>query len=300
MVKALPLRRSPWLHTLFLGDVTAVFLSPPVPDPGMNVDTDEYEYLDVDRTDGIATVTMDRAEQYNAMNEHMAADLRDAMVELESADEIRCVVLKGTGDAFNTGADLDHFEGDESDGMRLDSLASRLHTAVKHLVQMPKPAITGVNGVAAGGGFGLALAGDLVIVQDGATFDFSYPKLGLTGDAGSTYFLPKLVGPRRARELLLLDEPVEAEEAVEMGLATETVSEDAFANRLSELAEELASGPTRAFGRTKRLFNESYDRSFPDHLDAEQRAIESIAGTDDYARGYEAFQANEEPDFEGN
>lgn len=266
----------------------------------MDVEPDEYENLDVGRTDAVATVTMDRAEQYNAMNEQMAAELRDVLVELESADEIRCVVLRGSGDAFNTGADLDKLEGDESDGMRLDSLAARLHTAVKHLVQMPKPAITAVNGVAAGGGFGLALAGDIVLVQDGARFDFSYPKLGLTGDGGSTYFLPKLVGPRRARELLLFDEPVGAQQAVEMGLATEAVSEERFDDRVSELAAKLASGPTRAFGRTKRLFNESYDRSFPEQLDAEQQAIESIAGTDDYARGFEAFQADEEPEFQGH
>jgi 2-(1,2-epoxy-1,2-dihydrophenyl)acetyl-CoA isomerase len=266
----------------------------------MDIDADAYEYLTVDRADGVATVTMDRADRYNAMNEHMAADLRDVMVELESADEVRCVVLTATGDAFNTGADLDELEGTEHDGMRLDSLAARLHTAVKHLVQMPKPAITGVNGVAAGGGFGLALAGDLVLVREGATFDFSYPKLGLTGDGGSTYFLPKLVGNRRARELLLLDEPVDAEEAVEMGLATEVVPGDEFEKRLEELAATLADGPTRAYGRTKRLFNESHDRTFPEQLEAEQHAIESIAGTDDYKRGYEAFQADEEPEFEGH
>jgi len=266
----------------------------------MAVDADEYEYLTVERSEGVATVTMDRADHHNALNEHMAADLRDAMVELESADEVRCVVLTGTGDAFNTGADLNELEGDETDGMRFSSLASRLHTAVRHLVQMPKPAIVGVNGVAAGGGFGLALAGDLVVVAESARFDFSYPKLGLTGDGGSTSMLPKLVGNRRAREILLLDEPIAAEEAVEMGLATEAVLDEQLDERLDELATNLAAGPTRAFGRTKRLFNESHDRSFSDQLEAEQQAIQTIAGTEDYARGYEAFVNDGEPDFQGN
>lgn len=264
-----------------------------------DVDPDSYENLRVERDGGVGTIVMERPEQHNAMDEFMAGELRDAAIQLDTDDDVRCIVLRGTGAAFNTGADLGELEGDESDGRKLEALASRLHTAVQHLAGTPKPAITGVNGVAAGGGFGLALAGDLVIVHEGAKFDFSYPKIGLSGDAGSTYFLPDLVGQRRAREIVMQPDPINPEDAVSMGLATEVVSDEEFDDRVQEVAETLAQGPTRALGATKRLLNESHSRTLEDHLQEEKRTISRLAGTEDYNRGYEAFFADEEPEFIG-
>lgn len=261
----------------------------------------EYEHLSVDRADGVGWLRMNRIDAYNSMNEMMAGEIRDAAIELmDTDDDVRCTVITGEGEWFNTGADLSEFEGDESDGRRLHALASRVHAAVQHIATAPKPAVAGVNGVAAGGGFGLAMAADIVVVSEEARFEFAYPRLGLSGDAGITHFLPDLVGHRRAREIAMLDEPIDAARAVDLGLATEAVPASSFEERVQELATELANGPTRAHGATKRLMTNSHGRSLEDHLDAEENTIARLAGTDDYTRGHDAFFNDEAPDFQGH
>ncbi len=258
------------------------------------------EHVDVERDGAVGTITMARPDAYNALSEAMAGDLRDAVIELaDSDDDVRCVVLTGVDDWFNTGADLTALEGDESDGRRLRALASRLHAAIRHMATAPKPVIAGVNGTAAGAGFGLAMAADLVVVSEDARFEYAYPRLGLSGDGGITYLLPELVGHRRAREIALMDAPIDAERAVDFGLATEVVPASSFEDRVEELADEMASGPTRAFGATKRLMANSHGRTFDEHLEAEADTIARLAGTDDYARGHEAFFGDEDPDFRG-
>lgn len=259
----------------------------------------EYEHVRIERTDGVGRIVMDRPDSHNAMDERMASDLRDATVEAVQDDDLRCVVLTATGEAFNTGADLSGLAGDETDGRRLRALARRIHTAVAHLARASKPTVTAVNGVAAGAGFGLSLAGDVVVVAEDARFEFSYPRIGLSGDGGSTYFLPRLVGWRKAREIALLDEPIPADEAVDVGLATECVPADEFDDRVAEVATTLAAGPTRAHATTKRLLNRSYGRELRAQLSAETEAVSRLAGTADYARGHDAFFGEEEPAFEG-
>lgn len=259
-----------------------------------------YEHVSVERDGAVGRLRIERSDAYNALTEAAMGDLRDGAIELmDSDDDVRCTVLTGAGDWFCTGADLSRLEGDESDGRRLRALASRLHAAVQHISTAPKPAIAAVNGTAAGAGFGLAMAADLVVVSEDARFEFAYPQLGLSGDGGITYVLPDLVGRRRAREIALLDEPIDAERAVEMGLATEAVPADEFDERVDELATKLANGPTRAFGATKRLMNNSHSRGLDEHLEAETNTISRLAGTEDYASGYEAFFGDEEPTFEG-
>jgi 2-(1,2-epoxy-1,2-dihydrophenyl)acetyl-CoA isomerase len=259
-----------------------------------------HEHLTVERVDGVGRIAMERADQHNALTVEMANELRDATGDLVEDDDVRCLVLTGSGDAFNTGADLSELSGDETDGRRLRALATRLHRAVRNVATAPMPTVTGVNGVAAGGGFGLALSGDLVLVADDARFEFAYPEIALSGDGGSTYFLPRLVGHRRAREIVLLDEPIPPAEAVEMGLATEVVPAADFDERLAELAATLAEGPTRAYGATKRLLNKSYARNLPAQLAAETDSLSRLSGTDDFARGHAAFFEDEAPRFEGN
>ncbi|WP_135534252.1 enoyl-CoA hydratase/isomerase family protein [Halostella pelagica] len=258
-----------------------------------------YEYLSVERIDGVGRIAMERADHHNALTVQMAGELRDATNDLAEDDEVRCLALTGSGGTFNTGADLSTFEGDATDGRRLRALASRLHGAVRNVATAKMPTVTGVNGVAAGGGFGLALSGDLVLVADDARFEFAYPEIALSGDGGSTYFLPRLVGHRRAREIALLDEPIPPAEAVEMGLATELVPAKEFDDRLAELAATLADGPTRAYGATKRLLNKSYARDLPAQLAAETDSISHLSRTSDYARGHDAFFGADDPDFTG-
>jgi len=259
----------------------------------------DYEYVTVDRTDGAGRIALDRPDARNALHEPMASDLRDAVVELVEDDTVRCIGLTGTGSFFCTGADLSVLDGDESDAANLEAIASRLHTAVRHLATASKPTVSAVNGVAAGGGFGLALSTDLVLIGEGARMEFAYPRIGLSADGGSTYFLPRTVGRRKAREILLRDEPIDAEEAVSLGLATETVPDDDLEATLATETARLASGPTRAYAETKALLEASYGHSLADHLDEETATIARLTGTDDWARGYEAFFGEEPADFQG-
>jgi len=259
----------------------------------------EYEHVDVERTDGVGRITLDRPEAKNALDEQMASDLRDAVVELVEDDAVRCVALTGSGGTFCTGADLSVMDGDESDAARLEAIASRLHTAVRHLATAAKPTVSAVNGVAAGGGFGLALSADLVLVAESARMEFAYPRIGLSADGGSTYFLPRTVGHRKAREILLRDEPIDADEAVSLGLATETVPDDDLDDHLRAETDRLAGGPTRAYAQTKALLEASHRRTLAAQLDEEQATIARLAGTDDWARGYEAFFGDDPADFRG-
>jgi 2-(1,2-epoxy-1,2-dihydrophenyl)acetyl-CoA isomerase len=258
-----------------------------------------FEHVNVDLTEGVAHVTLARPDAHNALDVDTATDLKDALAAATSATDVRCIVLEGEGGAFCSGADLAAFEGDETDRRRLDAVATRLHAAVLTLATAAVPTVAAVNGVAAGGGFGLALSADLVLAHESARFEYSYPRVGLSGDAGATWFLPRLVGRRRTREFLLRDDPVDAEGAVELRLATEGVDAGDWDDRGHALATDLASGPTKAYATAKRLLNRSGDRRLNTHLTAEKDAIASLAATDDYAAGYEAFFSKTEPDFEG-
>ncbi|WP_439026842.1 enoyl-CoA hydratase/isomerase family protein [Haloarchaeobius sp. DT45] len=260
----------------------------------------DYEHVAVERTDGVGRIVIDRPEKYNSLSPETAADLRAAADGLAGDDAVRCITLTGAGPAFCTGADLTTFEGDGSDSRRLDRLASRLHGAVETLAEAPKPTITAVNGVAAGGGLGLALAADVVLAHEDSRFEFTYPRIGLSGDGGSTWFLPRLVGYRKAREIALLDEPIPAEQAVADGLATEVVADEDWPDRVDEIATDLGTGPTKAYGTVKRLLNKSNDRGLSAQLSAEKDAISRLANSGDYERGYAAFFGDEEAEFEGN
>jgi 2-(1,2-epoxy-1,2-dihydrophenyl)acetyl-CoA isomerase len=208
-------------------------------------------------------------------------------------------VLTGTGRTFNTGADLGALSADAGDAAVIRSMAHQLHGTVSQLHRAPKPVVCGVNGVSAGGGIGLSVCGDIVLVAESARFEFAYPRIGLSADGGSSYFLPRLVGLRRAQEIAFRDEPVGAEEAVDIGLATEAVPDGEFEDRLAEEAARLADGPTRAHAATKALLRQSLDRQLDEQMATEASTIAGLTGTDDYRRGVEAFFAKEQPEFQG-
>jgi 2-(1,2-epoxy-1,2-dihydrophenyl)acetyl-CoA isomerase len=229
----------------------------------------------------------------------MADELIDVAVTLSNNPDVRCIVLTHDGDFYGAGADLSQLDGDTSDGPILRQLAGRLHEAIVQFHQAEIPVLAGVDGVAAGAGFSLTLFPDLVLLSDQARLEYAYPRVGLTGDGGSTFFLPRLVGLRAAKEIALLDEPITPERAAQLGLATEVVTADEFDARLTELAEQLASGPTHAFGKTKRLLTESFDTGLEAQLAAETEVIANATHTEDFARGLEAFFGEEEPEFVG-
>ncbi|WP_255170035.1 enoyl-CoA hydratase/isomerase family protein [Natrononativus amylolyticus] len=259
----------------------------------------DTDHLSLEIDDGVGRIVMDRPERHNAMDAAMARDLADALESLSADDDVRCLVLTGTGGAFNTGADLSTLEGDASDAERIGAIATPLHRAVRAIAGAPKPVVTGINGVVAGGGLGLALVGDVVVISEDARLEYAYPKIGLSGDGGATWFLPRLLGYREAQRFALLDEPIGPADAVDLGLATEAVPADEFADRLAELANRLASGPTLAYAEIKTLLRESTTADLEGHLATEKRRITGLAETADYAAGLEGFFEKERAGFEG-
>jgi 2-(1,2-epoxy-1,2-dihydrophenyl)acetyl-CoA isomerase len=261
----------------------------------------DYDSLTVERNGGVARVVMDDIEGRNALTLDSADELIDAAVSLGEDAELRCLVLTHEGQFFGTGADLTQFSGDDpaGDASRMRQLAGRIHEAVIQFHRNGTPVVGGVDGVAAGAGFSLALVPDLLVLSEDARLEFAYPRVGLTGDGGSTFFLPRLVGLRTAKEILLLDDPISPTEAVEMGLANETVPTGEFDERLAELAADLAAGPTVAYGESTRLMAESFDRSLESQLAAETDIIAKAARTDDFGRGLAAFFGEGDPEFTG-
>lgn len=259
----------------------------------------EYENLRVEHDGPVAHVTLDSTSQFNTLTRPMADELLSVVTDLSEDASVRCLTLMGNDEAFCSGADLTALDGTADDAPRLRRLASTLHDSIIQLHQAETPLVTGVNGVAAGAGFGLALAGDLVVVAEDARLEFAYPRIGLTGDGGATFLLPRLVGLRRAKEIALLDEPIDADYAVSLGLATESVPTDEFETRLHDLAHRLASGPTAALSATKRLLTESFDRDLAQQLAEETDTIARATRTEDYGHGHEAFFEKGEPEFVG-
>lgn len=258
-----------------------------------------YETVRLEREGAVAVVTLDRPNHLNSLTQQLTEELLDVVTVVTADDDVRCVVLRGAGSGFGAGADLGQFEGDGRDESAIRQLASTLHESLRLLCHAEKPVVAGVDGTAAGAGFSMALCGDVVLVSDDARLQYAYPQVGLTGDGGSTFFLPRLVGLRRAKEIALMDEPIEPAEAVDLGLATEVVPSASFDDRVREVAEEFASGPTKAFGEMKRLLTESFDRTLEDQLAAETNAIARATRTEDYSRGHAAFERDDDPEFVG-
>lgn len=259
----------------------------------------DYEHLTIERRGDVATLTLASSARFNSLSIEMARELVHAITELGEDESVRCLALTGSDGAFCAGADLASLAGDASDAPRIRRLASTLHDAVLALHQAPVPVVVGLNGVAAGAGFGLALAGDVVVMSDDARMEFAYGRIGLTGDGATTFLLPRMVGLRRAKEIALLDEPINSDYAVSLGLVTESVPAAEFEGRFRELAERLADGPTRAFGATKQLMTESFDRSLAGQMAEETDVIAGATHSEDYERGYAAFFEKGTPDFVG-
>jgi 2-(1,2-epoxy-1,2-dihydrophenyl)acetyl-CoA isomerase len=265
----------------------------------------DCENFVLERDDGVVSITIDSTSKFNSLNDVMTEELIELAAFLGSDPDARCAVMTGSDGVFCAGADVGSFDGDgetpdaSERSASIRQGASHFHDAVILFHQADVPLITGVNGIAIGAGLGIAMMGDLVVLSEDATFEHGYPRLGLPGDGGATFHLPRLVGLRRAKDIVLLDRPISPEEALDWGLVTETVPGDELDDRLDELGRELAQGPTRALGSVKQLLTRSFDRSIEEQLAAETDAIADAAATDDHVEGVSAFAENRDPDFEG-
>jgi 2-(1,2-epoxy-1,2-dihydrophenyl)acetyl-CoA isomerase len=259
-----------------------------------------YTTLDFDLRDGIARITLNRPEAANALNLEMGHELVQALTTCAAERGLRVVVLTGAGKAFCAGGDLRSF-GAQADGLpaHLREVTTWLHVAVSYMVRMDAPVIAAVNGVAAGAGMSLACAGDIAIATESARFTMAYTRAGLSPDGSSTFFLPRLIGLRRALDLTLTNRMLSAREALDWGLVSQVVPDGEFVARVDALAQELSQGPTRALGAAKRLLWTGWNESLETQMAHESETISQVAKTSDAHEGIAAFTGKRAPQFRG-
>jgi 2-(1,2-epoxy-1,2-dihydrophenyl)acetyl-CoA isomerase len=254
--------------------------------------------VEIDVRDRIARITLNRPEAGNALNLELATELRKAAEGLEGSD-VGAVILSGAGKAFCVGGDLDYMRDADEVGDAVLRLATQFHGGLEALAALDAPVISAVRGAAAGGGMSLAIAGDIVLAAESARFTMAYTAIGFSPDGGSSWTLPRLVGRRKAAELMLLNERLDAAAARDLGLVTRVVADDALDDEADALARRLAGGPTRAYGATKRLLRESATRGFAEQMAEESRSIAALAAAPDGREGVAAFLEKRAPTFGG-
>jgi 2-(1,2-epoxy-1,2-dihydrophenyl)acetyl-CoA isomerase len=252
----------------------------------------------------IVTLTLNRPETLNAMNDPMMAEFERLLMAVEADTDVRAVVLTGAGRGFSSGGDQKRDRSIEGQaaffvGDPGGSLVERLNRCVLRLQRLPKPVIGCINGVAAGAGCNLALATDLRIAADTARFVEAFTRVGLVPDAGGTYFLPRLVGMEKAMELVLLAEIIDAQEALRIGLVNWVVPAEQLAAATQQLAERLAQGPTVAYGLAKTGLYQGLQMSLEDVLNMEARNQSVVSRTQDRVEGAAAFREKRTPRFIG-
>jgi enoyl-CoA hydratase/carnithine racemase len=264
--------------------------------------TESWDHFGFEVDDGVATITFDRPDKLNALTFDVYADLRDLLSEIEHRDDAKVLLITGTGRGFCSGGDVDEIIGPllEMDSKGLLEFTRMTGAVVEGLRSVPMPVIAAVNGVAAGAGAVIALAADLRLVAESASFHFLFTKVGLAGaDMGSAYLLPRVVGLGRATELLLLGEKVSAADAVAMGLASRVIPDQDLVSESRELAHRLADGPTLAYGATKTLLSREQDMDLASAIELEAFTQALLMTTEDHAEFYEAFTAKRPPEWKG-
>lgn len=248
--------------------------------------------------DSVAHITLNRPQAGNGITAKLARALAGAALTCQNDPGIRAVLLTGAGDSFCVGGDLKDFAArrDSISGYLLETTA-HLHLAISRLARMNAPVVAAVHGAAAGGGFSLACGCDLVVAAESATFAIAYSRIGLPPDGGSTYFLPRLIGLRRALELALLHPRLSAQQAHDIGIVNQVVPDAELAARAQELAKTLASGPLHAFGMTKKLFHLGWNESLEAQMERESHAIAEAAAGPEGREGITSFLEKRQPKF---
>lgn len=251
-------------------------------------------------SDSVAYITLNRPEAMNSLHLEMAKDLLASALQCDETSSVRAVVLSGAGAYFCAGGDVKTFgEQEERLPSYVKEITTYLHAAISTLTRMNAPVIAAVEGVAAGGGLSLACAADLVIAGEATRFTSAYTRIGLSPDGSLTYILPRLVGVRRAMEMILTNRTLTAQEARDWGIVTKVVPDGQAREQAEALARQLAAGPTLAFGAAKRLIHQSTTESLETQMMAESQSIAAMSGTHDGREGIIAFVAKRKPTFEG-
>src|SRR5271170_7113348 len=262
-----------------------------------------YATVNVRRAGGAVKIELNRPERLNAWSSALSADLLTVLREVAADDEVRAVMLTGAGRAFCAGADLkDGLAGVRDSGGRIDTEATLVtwyNPIVTAIREMPKPVVTAVNGAAAGAGLSLALAGDLVVAKESASFTLAFVNIGLVPDGGASLFVPSRIGFARFAEMALLGEPVSAARAVEIGLINAAWPDEEFAERADDLLERLSNGPTRSYAGSKRQLNHWLYSRMPEHLALEAKIQGELGGSRDFREGVAAFLEKRKAAFTG-
>jgi 2-(1,2-epoxy-1,2-dihydrophenyl)acetyl-CoA isomerase len=246
---------------------------------------------------GLATLRLTRGDAGNAIDREWVADFGEAVHGCAGA---RALLICADGPAFTVGGDLKHFASRLADiAAALQEMVPGYHQALGELADLPAPVVAAVQGPIAGGGLGVAFCADIVLVTPKTRFVCGFSQLGLSGDGAGSWFLPRIVGPRRAAEMMMLNRCVSAEEAVELGLATRVVDGAELEAEARAIALRLAAGPTVAFGQMKRLLRKSWTASLHEQLEAETAAMLECGHTADAREGVDAFANRRAPEFSG-
>lgn len=263
-------------------------------DPDSDLETIRYEL-----TDGLAHLTLNRPERHNALDLTQGQDLEAVTARVAADPDVRAILIDAEGKSFHVGGDLKYFAGTEDMGAALRTLTGLAHAAAERLSRGPAPVVVAVQGVAAGGGMSFVLGGDIVLAARSASFTMAYTAAGLTPDLSSTWYLPRLVGLRRAQELMLTNRKLTAEEAHDWGLVTGVVDDEDLADTAMSTARRLAAGPTRAFAGVKSLLRSSFQQPLEAQMADESEMIAAMAATEDAQQGIAAFVAKDRPSFSG-
>lgn len=257
----------------------------------------DYQTLTFDQQNGIAVITLNRPDAANGINQAMADELSEVALLCEQSASLRAVVLTATGRLFCGGGDVQEMSGYDDTGLGLKALAGALHRAQVSFANMRAPLIAAVNGTAAGAGFSMTLAADYALAVDSAKFTMAYTKIGLSPDGGASFHLPRLVGPKRAFDLIANNRVLSAAEACDMGLINEVVAADQLMEAAMAVAQGLAAGSIDANGAVKQLLRASADNSLEQQLELEARTIAANANSDNGREGVRAFVEKRAPKF---
>jgi len=257
-----------------------------------------YEFLKYELNDGVATITLNRPDVYNALNNEITYEMQAALKECKKDDEVRVVVLTGEGKAFCSGQDL-KASSKEPNRSFSDSIHKRYNPIIQAIRTMPKPVICRLNGVAAGAGCSFALACDLVVAAESAKLIEVFVNIGLVLDSGSSYFLPRLVGSAKAFELATMGTRVSGKEAEAMGLVNKCVPDEELDNAVKSYTDYYAKAPTKAIGLMKKMLNKSQNSTLSEMLEYEAHMQDITGSSHDYTEGVQAFLEKRKPNFLG-
>ena len=260
----------------------------------------EFKTLLFDIRDNVAHLTLNRPEAANSINEEMGKDLMHAALRCDEDPEIRAVLISGAGKIFSGGGDLKAFtaKGDQLP-YHIKEITTYLHAAMSRLTRMDAPVVAAVHGAVAGAGMSIAIACDVVVAAETTRFMVAYTRAGLTPDGSATYFLPRIVGLKRALELTLTNRMFSAQEALQWGLVTRVVPDNELLAQARAIAVQLAAGPTRAYGVSKRLLHSGWAETLETQMENESQAIANSARTADAREGITAFLEKRPPKYKG-